>query len=562
MSYKVYRRIIGTPRHTETLEETLAEGVKITLFDLLSANTGYTLGIERYVSGQVYKRVEYNAYTSISAPQPSSLLMVQDVEGESIWFMPEQGYTSADYTYRVNGGAWLPTNGNKVSLAGIVSAVGGVEIKNSGGTVHKSTKAYIAPTVAWSGPLDITTGGTYTGNYQSTDPLIPAINIRTSQPVTLLNCRVRHAGRGINYSNYGSPIKTGDFTGCHLTMKNCRGYGISPTTTLTEPRLFVVVENYKHVDIQNCYNQDAGGIKVVGNYAGNFTASNTIKVKYNWGYNISGQISPEGQPHKRIMTNWFKWSKTSGKEVPHAEVSWNYIHNRNGVADVEDVISFSNVRGTSASPIACKHNIIRGANYKTYQLNVDGSTYYSGGGIIVESPEGTSGVNVAANIDIEENLVMDSNNYHIGVASGRTIRVRNNKVISKAMADKIDFQLYGGVNQGEYTGSSNGIYVRDDLYTNTNGCQGCIVESNTYGIVQDLRVSQGYVRRDEYWGSTTGILNTTPVYLGSEVITEETINGYEREWWDSVKLNNLTIGPSEVTGGNNAFTYTFPYNLA
>ncbi|MFC4456243.1 NPCBM/NEW2 domain-containing protein, partial [Deinococcus sonorensis] len=49
-----------------------------------------------------------------------------------------------------------------------------------------------APTV--SGPLVITKGGTYTGNWQSNDPSVPVITIKTSEPVIIENSTLR--GRG------------------------------------------------------------------------------------------------------------------------------------------------------------------------------------------------------------------------------------------------------------------------------------------------------------------------------------------------------------------------------
>ena len=46
----------------------------------------------------------------------------------------------------------------------------------------------------FSGPIIITSGGTFTGNWQSADPSIPAVQIFTRQPVTIIDSRVRGPG--------------------------------------------------------------------------------------------------------------------------------------------------------------------------------------------------------------------------------------------------------------------------------------------------------------------------------------------------------------------------------
>ena len=44
---------------------------------------------------------------------------------------------------------------------------------------------------AFTGPIRITSGGTYTGNWQSPDRTTPVVQIFTTQPVTIVNSRLR-----------------------------------------------------------------------------------------------------------------------------------------------------------------------------------------------------------------------------------------------------------------------------------------------------------------------------------------------------------------------------------
>ena len=53
--------------------------------------------------------------------------------------------------------------------------------------------------VEFSGPIQISSGGVYSGNWQSTDPSIPAVNINTAERVTIINSRVRGPGDLIHY---------------------------------------------------------------------------------------------------------------------------------------------------------------------------------------------------------------------------------------------------------------------------------------------------------------------------------------------------------------------------
>ncbi len=48
--------------------------------------------------------------------------------------------------------------------------------------------------VDWSGPIVITEGGTYSGNWQSTDAKTPAVTVSTTAPVVIENSHIRSAG--------------------------------------------------------------------------------------------------------------------------------------------------------------------------------------------------------------------------------------------------------------------------------------------------------------------------------------------------------------------------------
>src|SRR4029079_14588655 len=55
--------------------------------------------------------------------------------------------------------------------------------------------------VRYAQPLHITSGGTYSGNWESLTPSVAAVWITTSEPVVIENCRIRSAGDAIQSYN-------------------------------------------------------------------------------------------------------------------------------------------------------------------------------------------------------------------------------------------------------------------------------------------------------------------------------------------------------------------------
>ncbi len=69
--------------------------------------------------------------------------------------------------------------------------------------------------IQWSGPLTITEGGTYSGNWRSTDPTTPAVTVATTAPVLIQN----------SYVTGPSDLISDPYYGNNLTVKNVIGVG-------------------------------------------------------------------------------------------------------------------------------------------------------------------------------------------------------------------------------------------------------------------------------------------------------------------------------------------------
>src|SRR5690606_10271765 len=104
----------------------------------------------------------------------------------------------------------------------------------------------------------------------------------TSEPVIIENSFIRGAGPLIRSLGQNADI----------TIRNTKGYGLPPTPwrDYKKPRRFLALDVFKNVVVENCYLENTAGIYLGGQYTGNSTPSNTVKIRYNKVRNIDGRI--------------------------------------------------------------------------------------------------------------------------------------------------------------------------------------------------------------------------------------------------------------------------------
>jgi len=308
----------------------------------------------------------------------------------------------------------------------------------------------------YSGPIVITKGGTYTGNWQSTDTEVPAVDVQTSEPVVIVNSNIRGAGYLIK-SWYKS---------ANITVRNTRGYGLTPTNWVgfEKPRHFVKVEGFKNIVVENCYMENTAGIILGLRYFGNGTENETIKIRYNKVKNIDGRIFGG-----TVKTNFVNLQYRG--QVPHAEIAWNEVINEPNNSLVEDNINLYNARGTPSSPILIHNNYIQGAfPYPTYSADAE---HYTGGGILLESPAENPNVQglgrdstATAFVKVFNNQVVNVLGYQYQIASGHTNEIYNNRGVTSSKLDNGQ-QIYThnvGLKAYDYykLGASYNNVVRDN----------------------------------------------------------------------------------------------------
>jgi hypothetical protein len=384
----------------------------------------------------------------------------------------------------------------------------------------------------WSGPITITVGGTYTGNYRSTNQNTPAVMIATTEPVTLLNCNTEANGTGI----------ASNIAGINLTVLNSRHFGGALSGRM---RRFVALENFKNLVIENCHFQSSSGIYIAGQYLGNGTENETVRIRYNTARNVDGRTTTGSEPAQFFQPNTFRpgsYVAAGGVNyyngVPHMKIQWNEVINAPGLTQVEDNINIYNTRGTATSPILIEDNFIKGAYYWNWK-----SENFSGSGMIADSPGADAGA-CTAYVKFRRNVVIGSNNNDYGVAGGTDIELLDNIGLNKGYLDEADALRLGltpASAQCEYIGYPGNIYVHSNYVA---GVTKRITEINhTEGIHGERTFSAGNPRwrnDGDLWNSTYGTITNRTVLPG--LITEATEQQAYTDWKARRDAAGVVIG--------------------
>lgn len=309
---------------------------------------------------------------------------------------------------------------------------------------------------AYAGPLVITRGGTYRGNWQSFDPEVAAVTIKTSEPVVIENSFLRGRGNLIR----GNEV--------NLTVRNTTGYGLNPLTNGAYPGRFLAVVTALNLLVENNDMQGTSGI-YINLFKGNPGAGQTIKILRNRVRNVDGRIVNQQGKYtgKRHSVQAVQFNRIA--RVPKVEIAWNEVVNEPGKSAVEDNISMYESSGTAASPIRIHDNYIYGA----YSANPLKAKDYSGGGILLGDGRKDSMDIAGGYVEVFNNQVINTSNHGVGIAGGHHQRVYSNRLVSTGL-------LPGGVvdpnaNVGLYVWNINGAGNNSRTFLNN------VVEKNVIG---------------------------------------------------------------------------------
>src|SRR6185369_16291292 len=144
----------------------------------------------------------------------------------------------------------------------------------------KAIESLETRTLMANNPLVITHGGTYSGTWESDDRSVPAVLVKTSEPVVIENSMIRGRGdliaSGVDHTN--------------ITVRHTAGFGLNPGVYGKAPGRFLDVEVFDNVDLEDNYMENTGGIHLL-NYAGDFSSNETVRILRNQAHNIDGRKS-------------------------------------------------------------------------------------------------------------------------------------------------------------------------------------------------------------------------------------------------------------------------------
>ena len=133
-----------------------------------------------------------------------------------------------------------------VSTSGVASGFATGDVTVTATYQGQSATAAVASSIGniqWSGPINITQGGTYSGNWKSTNPNTAAVTISTTDPVIIQNSYVTGPADLIDDPVYGN----------NLTVKNVIGIGVNPNVSGQAYGVFVDAQNSVLLDVENSY---------------------------------------------------------------------------------------------------------------------------------------------------------------------------------------------------------------------------------------------------------------------------------------------------------------------
>jgi hypothetical protein len=413
-----------------------------------------------------------------------------------------------------------------VSASGAASgmATGNVIITASyQGKTASTTISSSMGNIQWSGPLTITQGGTYSGNWKSTDPHTPAVTVATSAPVLIENSHVTGPADLISAPAYGNS----------LTVKNVIGIGLNPNVRGQANGLFVDAQHSILLDVENCYFENVQfGIWLRG-YVGNRDGTQTVKILNNRGRNILGLESDGNNGHLPGESNW-QWAHaiqiSNANAVPGMQIAWNEIINYPYQSLVNEVVSMYDSGGTSSSPAEFHDNYIQGG----YPYNPVADSY-NGGGWDTDGTTSDTVRTASAYNSVYNNQVIGTVNMGIEIGTGHDNVAYDNRVISSGLLPngaKIAAQNTGIVIYDVYGNMGRGTMYNNDMHGNTAGW-----------MCWAARCSWDGFRNDAYFPYNNSDYSANQS-IPANPITLQAENSEYSTWLAKINANSVVVGPT------------------
>jgi hypothetical protein len=381
-------------------------------------------------------------------------------------------------------------------------------------------------------PLVITKGGTYSGNFSSSDPNVAAITVKTTDPVVIENSTVTSASDLIHVLSMGTHI------GSNVTVRNVTGKAIDPGVVGGSRGIFVKVEEAGTITVTN---NTMTGVSF-GVYIAPTPLATRVTVDNNIAYNMEDRPS-DGKggltPSRSLKGHFIQLNQVvlSGG----ADLGWNQVIDTPGQASVEDIIDIAqSLASSAANPINIHDNYLEGA----FSAGTSGYDY-TGGGIMSEG-NSTNFAQVNAYLLITNNVVVHSANYGIGLAYGHDITVTGNRVVSCGVDSSGNW--YEGLS-GVAFGMSN--WNLPNFYNNH-------ITGSTGGLVRPVSVGGAPMEADTWTpavsvadnNSMTGSAFDDPCWTSSTTVSNQAEIAERAAWSAKVAKAGQVLGDTHLSATN------------
>jgi hypothetical protein len=430
---------------------------------------------------------------------------------------------------------WSSSDARVVSISGSGvasgSATGNAAITASyQGQTATAIVASSIGNIQWSGPVTITQGGTYSGNWKSTDPQTSAVTIATTEPVVIQNSYVTGPSDLIDDPYYGN----------QLTVKNVIGIGVNANVRGQANGVFVDAQNPALLDVEHCYFESVRFGVYVRGYGGNRDGTETVTILNNRGRNMLGLESDGNNGYLPGESLW-QWAHavqlSNVTSVPGIQIAWNEIVNYPFQSLVNENINMYDAGGTASSPAETHDNYIQGAY--AYDPVVDS---YNGGGFTTDGSGSDTVATAAAFNNVYNNQIVGTVNIGIEFGAGHDNAAYNNRVISSGLLSngtKIFAQNVGLSLYDVYGNIQNG-----SMYNNN-------MDGNTVGwMCWAARCAWDGYRNDEYFPSNNSYYSTNQS-ISANPISLQTERAEYPAWLAKVSANGMVIGPVVASAGSN-----------
>lgn len=384
-----------------------------------------------------------------------SPVAVNLTQGGSVNFVPANGAVTilpSRCTWQTGDTTILSSKGNG-EFAGIGIGSSSVTATCDGSSTSASVlvSSTIDPTA-----ITITSGGTYSGNWSSNDPKVPAVTILTNEPVVLKNSTLTSRGDLIHIYGSGG--------GANVTIENVTGTALDPGVAGAVKGMFVAGENMSYLSVTHCtIHNPSFGVYVAS------SKLTSLTIRDNTADNLDDRKS-DGDGgfllNQRVLGHFIQFNAVS---LPNGgEIAWNEMINSDGKASIEDIINIYQSQGSKVQPILIHDNYLQGAFATGLTISYTGSGIQMDGDSI--DPSAASGF-----VQIQNNTIVHLAGPAISIAAGHDISVTGNRIVScgkdssgnwidAPWTDVLVMSNYYSTNQyfNNYMANNSGGMVRPD----------------------------------------------------------------------------------------------------